>query len=157
MNDYNLLESSVDLFKKLVHDYTEFKNHSGSRYKALGYKALDCALSGWHLLDWVFNTNEKSNYQSLYDLRQAFEKICPELSVLHDIITGGKHFTVSKGRSNMVRSYSSGYVQNGYVQDGYVATELIIEFDNNQSEPYLQIIDKVVDFWFAYFHEKGLA
>ena len=63
--NYNLLNSSKELFRKLLSDFEAFK---GEPYST--YKAMDCAVTSWHLIDWVWQEYEPLD--TLESLRNRF-------------------------------------------------------------------------------------
>jgi hypothetical protein len=141
-----LLKSSEDLFLKLIEDHKAFQNDPLSTYKV-----VDCAMSAWHLTDWVYKERESVNYPDLGSMRTAFSLQCNDLNVMHDLITGGKHLTVSRPKSD---------VSGTHLHEGVFSMEFSLEFDvsilyvdfkDGSSEPIIKILERVVSFWSSYF------
>lgn len=150
MSNYNLLNSSADLFQKLLSDFDIFKVEFAS-----AYKALDCALSAWHLTDWVFIEYEQATHGSIGIMRDAFIANCPSLKVMHDIATGAKHLTVSRPKSDMAQNHIS---FEDWYPPVYTATYgndwLLIDFKDGRIETMYGLLVEVVDFWKFYFEAK---
>lgn len=151
MNNYNLLKSSKDLFDKLLSDFDLFKGDVSAIYKA-----LDCALSAWHLTDWVYNEYERNNYPGGIGLmRQAFQAQCGALGTMHDIITNTKHFTVSKPQSDMTQGFNSFEDRIAPTITPMIGSDwLMIEFSSGETKTMYQLINEAVEFWTLYFEEK---
>jgi hypothetical protein len=74
---------------------------------------------------------------------------------MHDIVTGAKHFTVSRPKSDM--SGSSLDWQDVYAdtyRDSYGVEMLMVEFASGDSHAMLALLGEVLTFWVAYFSIK---
>lgn len=142
-----LITSASNLFEKLSQDYSEFKQN---KYSA--FKALDVALAGWHLTDWVYNEYERSKYSGdIGKMREEFYKTCPELRTMHDLATGYKHMTISHPKDKHLTDSNAQWLdlvgRNGD-PDGLKITREGVDVELDV------LFEKVVDFWLYYFQEK---
>lgn len=84
------IKTSKDFLVKLQEDYSEFCfDKTSSRI------ALNCALTAWHLTEWIYNEYNsllKTQYPSLNNFQQDIKKLCPSLQIMHDIANGTKHY-----------------------------------------------------------------
>lgn len=160
MPTHTLLNSSEDLFQKLLSDFDEF-----SRNLAFTYKAMDCALSAWHLTDWVYNEWKRSTYghhgdsKGLGDMRDNFYLSCPTLKVMHDITNGSKHLELKPGRekSNMAQSHTSFEDRVApTISETFGDDWLLIDFQDGTEETMYVLVSEAVEFWRSYFGAKNL-
>src|SRR5688572_7858128 len=88
------IKTSEDFFKKLQEDYSEFCiEKTSSRF------ALNCAMTAWHLTEWIyneFNSQLSSCFPKLTDFQTDIKKQCPSLQIMHDIANGTKHYLLTK-------------------------------------------------------------
>jgi len=88
------IKTTRDFYNKLNEDYEEyFKDRLSSR------KALNFALTAWHLSDWTyneFNNKFKAAYKDLGSFQSNLKELCPSLQFMHDLTNGTKHYTLKR-------------------------------------------------------------
>lgn len=58
--------------------------------------AMECAVSAWTVIDWVFKCDgERLNFTNLRELQDYVRDECPKLGYLQDIANARKHKTVT--------------------------------------------------------------
>jgi hypothetical protein len=126
MNELSFdIKDSIDFFKKLTEDHADFlKDKTSSRI------ALNCAMTAWHLTEWVYNefiTQLSIQFTSLVEFQNEMKKNCQSLQIMHDLTNGSKHYVLKRHipiikdtalhRGSYDRSYSRAYdVSNLYIQ-----------------------------------------
>jgi len=93
------------LLLKLRYDITRLKNSKGS--PDLRYAALDCAITAWHLSDWLLASVSDQRYQELTGVKrdargfmEGFiarnEQRLPDIRTCQLIANTGKHLVLTK-------------------------------------------------------------
>ncbi|TFZ67540.1 hypothetical protein E4631_06055 [Hymenobacter sp. UV11] len=154
MASYTLLTSPEDLFRKLEADFAAFSGELDSTYKA-----MDCATSAWHLVDWTLLSYEQGTYgpNGIKAYRAYLTTQCPALDVMHDVVTGMKHLTVSKPRSDMAQSRVAfeSYYPPTYTET-YGNNWLLIDFQDGTTQTMRSLVSQTVEFWRTYLSSKVL-
>jgi hypothetical protein len=97
---------------KLLEDYQEFSgNVLSSRI------AINCAMTSWHLIEWVFYEYESINYrtdkkaykENFNVFRADIIKKCPFLQMMNDIADGSKHCTLATKRKHKTALKDGGF------------------------------------------------
>lgn len=95
------IRTAHGFFKKLKEDFEELMREPySSRY------AMNCAMTAWHLNEWVWALNLKGNYAeqkclfgSIFRNKGEFLRhvicACPELEMIQAICNGSKHLGTS--------------------------------------------------------------
>lgn len=138
------IRTSVDFFQKLKEDYSEFmKDKTSSRI------ALNCAMTAWHLIEWVFheyNTNKK-----LDNFQNEIKNKCSSMQIMKDISNGTKHYLLTKSKPEIKKtSLSKGSFDNGFNRDFDIST-LDVEYNDGTEVFFEDEIENVIDFWENYF------
>lgn len=149
MNDLSFsIQTSEDFLKKLLEDYEEFKlNPISSRI------ALNCAITSWHLTEWIFNEYKHlfAQYNNLGMYQGAIKQLCPSLQIMHDLANGTKHYVLTKHNP---------IVNESNIHQGGFSREFSREFDisylylllkNGTKLIFDDEIQSVVVFWKQYF------
>jgi hypothetical protein len=98
------ITTSRDFLAKLEADFADFERDSGS-----SRLALNCAISAYHLADWVWADWLKSDVGLCTQLgikdRNGFlawiDKCCPWFPAVHELTTGAKHFQNKRSFKSM--------------------------------------------------------
>lgn len=94
MNKYSFdIKNSKDFFRKLEEHYKEFStNEVSSRI------ALNCAMTSWHLSEWIYNEYKETNlstFSKLFDFHKHIMLECPSLQIMQDLSNGTKHTKIT--------------------------------------------------------------
>ena len=148
MNNYTFdIKTSQDFFKKLLDDYEEFcKNKTSPRI------ALNCAMTAWHLIDWLFREkNPTAAKQEIGNFRKPLIEKCPSLQIMRDLTTGAKHYTISDYTPKMKSTELKKGAFSKAFSRGFDIPSLIIELQDGTKIYFEDEIQKVIDFWTKYF------
>jgi hypothetical protein len=142
------IRTSKEFLAKLREDYDELLvNKLSSRI------ALNCAMTSWHLSDWIFHEYESPNdpsYEKLKKFQRALKSKCPSLQVMHDLANGTKHFKLTNHNAQVQTTelkrgaYSSAYSR------GYDISALMIEMNDGSTLYFQDEILKTINFWKDY-------
>jgi hypothetical protein len=143
------IRNSDDLLNKLKDDFNEFKNHQlSSRI------AINCAMSAWHLTDWVFEEyNHKLGFEGKGSFRASLT--CDSLTLMHDIANGSKHLKVSNPKSGISESrlHEGDFALEDFCRDDFNVSRLELFMNNGDTVDFFYEIEKTVDFWQEYLKE----
>jgi hypothetical protein len=84
------IKTNKDFFNKLLEDHKELLSHNIS-----SRAALNCAMTAWHLTDWIcneFNHILFNKYSKLFQCQARHNSRCPSLQIMHDLTNGSKKF-----------------------------------------------------------------
>jgi len=163
---FNII-TSRDFLWKLEADFDEFAKEPHSTRLA-----LNCALTAYHLHEWVWGDWLKTDYATWKKLgirdKDSFlawiDKACPWFSTIQELTNGTKHFRATTFSTEFAVSplyvygepateYDQGYPKP-YVADGGKG-HLLIDFGRDTGPHRWQIagalIDAVVRFWREFF------
>ena len=89
------INTTLQLYKKLLDEREDFlKNPTSSRF------AMNCALTGWHLREWIFNEYRSNriirDFKNINEFRKYLFKKCDDLKLFRDLADGSKHFLIDK-------------------------------------------------------------
>ena len=147
MNNLNFGKTSVDKFKELKEDYSEFiKDKTSTKL------ALDYAMNAWHLAEWIYKEYNLCVYFPTLKLYQDDVVLqCPALKIMHDLANGNKHYLITKYRPTVKNTtISTGAFSSDFSRDFDIST-LVIEL-NDGSEIYFEDeIEKAMIYWEDYF------
>lgn len=141
-----------EFYTVLVEDFEDScDNPSSSRH------AMHCAISAYHMVDWVWADWLKSDEQTQKELgikkddrefRRWIDACCPHFSTVQGIANGSKHFKTSPEIKASVTGYGEGSYGIGSYGKGY----LLIDWGEDMpiGERFLQasfVLEVVVRFW----------
>lgn len=118
--------------------------------------ALNLAYSLWHLLDWIrLDKRHAFVGQSIGDVHSHFVKECPELGIIHDITTFGKHAKVSRSKGKVIGTTAEFkgavlYFGSGGPRSEHPSKFTVLLSDGSELD-LLNVFMQVVNFWSTYF------
>lgn len=143
------IRNSSDFFKKLLEDYNEFKKDDTS-----SRVALNCAMTGWHLIDWVYFEFMTTKYSSLIEFQKELKCQCPGLQILQDITHSTKHHTLTRHNPSIkTTNLHKGDFGKDFSRDFDISSLEIIKKDGTKLY-FDKEMEKVIDFWNVYFEEQ---
>jgi len=121
--------------------------------------AFNLAISLWSVIDWIRNDPTRG-IQQLHkkEFENEFQRQCPALSIVHDLCTHGKHYTVSspRGDATVTTNELTGAIFCFTTPFGPVS-EQTANFDivlaSGERRPLDQIFREAMDFWYTYFSQ----
>jgi hypothetical protein len=144
VNSYNYWDEIVKL------NWVSYTQSSTAR------QAFNLASSLWHVIEWIRQDERHPSYgPQLKDVQDHFLSGCPDLAVMHDVATSGKHYTVSKPKSAMdtIGGEMDGAVLvfgPGGPMSEHTA-EFIVTMDDGSERPLREIFGRCMEYWDAYF------
>lgn len=96
------LKSPAELIEKLEREINRLRaaEKPGSEdHKRQADHAINCALTAWHISDWVFVAGLKTSSvraNSLGNFQKQLIGECSELGIWKDLANGSKHFKIDK-------------------------------------------------------------
>lgn len=145
------LTNSIDMLKKLLWDTEEYLKD-----RSAVYKGLNCAMTAWHLSEWVYHEYQTTAYKKLADYQEALKLMCPQLQIMHDISNGTKHYTLSRHvpKVKETKPHEGFYDQSFYDSDFYDVPSLKITMETNEEYYFPDVVKAVRDFWVNYFETE---
>lgn len=148
------VESSADFYAMVVADFHEFHTEPQS-----ARRAMHCAISAYHLHEWVWADWLKRNksrrdelaIQSREEFLRWIVRQSPWFEVIQSIANGSKHFS---GR-DIETSKVGGYGMGPYGIGGYGTSYLLVDLGEGIGEarfqPAAHLLEVVVRFWRDFF------
>lgn len=142
------IKNSSDFLKKLLEDYSEFnKDDTSSRV------AINCAMTAWHLIDWVYYELMTNEYSTLSEFQKELKTFCPELQIMQDITHSSKHHTLTRHNPSIkTTNLHGGSFNSDFSSDFDISSLVIIKKDGTKLY-FDEEIEKVINFWNTYFTE----
>lgn len=171
------LTSPWHLLTKLHWEISGFKR-AESRGTELGsplviaYHAMNCAITAWHMTDWIWNDGDDDGGVYLADalgLKKAdqasFEAYVRNesraINCCRDIATGSKHMKLKRGggdpsvKAEVAWSYEDATVEST-VEDsiGWHRPQLVIH-DRHGQRPAREVFEEAFDYWGQFLRSRG--
>ena len=134
----------------LVPNWIDFSKNSSAR------NAINLAASAWHIVEWIHIDSARGfSAQVLKDVQNHFIQECPALEVMHDVVTLGKHFKMSKPKAGIVQSRENMTAAVFHFGPQGIFTEHPAEFtivlsDGKEVDLHETFV-QVVRYWEGYF------
>lgn len=146
MGQYSFgIKTSIDFFHKLEDDHNEFLKDPLS-----SSKALNCAMSAWHLTDWIYVEYYAGQVHSKH-FKERIKQECFALVILQDITNGSKHCKITyyvpavKNTELYQGAFSSGFSRGFDISGHEVTTE-------NGNKLFLEdLIKDAIVYWKSFF------
>jgi hypothetical protein len=95
------LRDSRDMLEKLQWELSNLFNRQRHDIKACQYHAFNCAVTAWHVTDWLWQDISaalKSDLQvnQCKEFQDYVRSACPALNLCHEIANGSKHCLVER-------------------------------------------------------------
>lgn len=149
------IESSAEFYAMVVADFDDFHNDPQS-----SRRAMHCAISSYHLHDWLWVDWLKRNkplrselgIKSKDDFVRWIIRRCVWFEVIQAIANGSKHFQSDHG---LKTSKVGGYGMGPYGGGGYGTAYLLVDLGEGVGEwrlkPAAHLLEVVVRFWRDFF------
>jgi hypothetical protein len=143
------IKTSKNFYEKLLIDHDEF-----SKDKTSSRNALNCAMTAWHLTEWVYNEFNQilnSQFSSLSLFQQDLKHKCPALQIMHDLANGTKHYHLTKHRPIVSKTnLHAGSFDSSFDRSFDIST-LEIELKDGSKIYFEDEIETAIIFWKHYF------
>jgi hypothetical protein len=153
MNELSFdIKQSKDFFHKLVQDFAEY-----SIDKTSSRVALNLAMTGWHLTEWIYNEFNpilRPRFQTLGIFQNNIKQQCQSLQIMHDLANGTKHYLLTRHTTVIKESnLHRGAFSNAFSRAFDIST-LRISLKDGTVLYFEDEITKVIDFWREYFNRE---
>lgn len=144
------INSSMAFYGKMLEDYDDFVEQSGSPRHA-----INCMLSAYHIAEWIWGDWLQTDYAAWKALgirnKESFlgwvDKAQPWFRITQAVANGSKHFA-----SKLANTKSSPtYVEDDYVEDDYQERMLEVEVEDGVWVEAVIVVENVVMFWTDFF------
>jgi hypothetical protein len=144
------IKTSEAFFKKLQEDYKEFCiDKTSSRV------ALNCAMTAWHLTEWIFKEYYSqliSAYSTLLAFQIDIKRQCPSLQIMHDLTNGTKHYILTSHKPIIKdTTLHEGAFSSGFSRAFDIST-LDIELNDGTKIYFEDEIEASIKFWIHYLN-----
>jgi hypothetical protein len=170
------IESARDFYSLVVADFEDFMREPQS-----ARRAIHCALSAYHLHDWVWGERlaDYPQFRAMLgcgDSKGAFVAWCCRktwlFAIVQEIATGSKHFRASNGleavrvgaQPFMFDTLGAGWDEGAWdgskpapAGQGYLLIDLGPEADVHRYQPAAHVLEAVVRFWRNFFRRYDAA
>lgn len=162
VNKTFFLVEPIDMFHKLVWEYTQLKVVANRPRHEQAYMSLNAAITAWHMCEWLAARLEPHHYQKLQDATgnrslnscralQEFAKKDTSIAVCEQIANSAKHRAIT--RRGVPATTSERMLENDV---GAVFWIPMVE-DGSSSYPFYMAIDFAIRFWRRLFVQSGMA
>ncbi|SDQ23324.1 hypothetical protein [Flagellimonas zhangzhouensis] len=137
------INSSKDFLNKLIEDFKDYlKSDNSSRM------ALNCAMTSWHLSEWVFHEYELGGqFSKIKDFQKHLKELCPSLQIMHDISNGSKHYKLNTHKPKVKETERKTGTFDKTFDFSFDRTMLKIVMPNNQIAVFDEELEKTIAFW----------
>ena len=146
--------NSRGFYNKLLEEYQDFdKYYPSARF------AMNCAVTSWHMTDWVFEQCYKTDSRFQFDKRAVqqnglarFQEFmiskCDELKYMRDISNGAKHCILEKAKVvNGIVMYEGDFSFIDYNRKDYAVDEFVIQLKDGSIVYFEEGLEKIINFW----------
>lgn len=146
------IKTSGVFFIKLLEDYGEFKSdYTSSR------KALNCAMTAWHLSDWVYheyNYKEKEEFTHFPSFQKYLKELCPSLQIMHDLTNGTKHYHLARHKPSVedTELHHGGFSSD--FSNDFDVSGLEISMKDGSRLFFEDEMETVIEFWKKYLRDN---
>lgn len=140
------IKTAMDFYKTFLENYQEYFNDLTS-----SRKAINCALTAWHLSEWVYHEDKKLKCVNAKIFQDRIIELEDAFKILKDIVNGTKHCEHS---AKITTEVHKGAFSNGFSRD-FDISRLVVKREDGTYIYFDNVVDKIAGFWKGYF-EKTL-
>lgn len=125
--------------------------------------AMDCAIAGWSLVDWVFDEHIQCDDWSrtrrskeLRSFKQYLLGVCASLDLLQDVANARKHRRVQSYDPTVLEARLRGGAFSSAFSRGFDISQLVIVTAGSEFD-FEDTVVATLKFWDGYFEQHGLA
>jgi hypothetical protein len=162
------LHWEVEGLRRVLNENSNFDSHLTT-----AYHGFNCAVTAWHMVDWVWESLTPGQQQELAaemgmpsangsKFRHEMRLACRAINCCRDIATGSKHKVVSKGADPEVRAALEWDVLHATCEStveepmARYRARLVIH-DEYGARPALEVFEEAFDFWHRLLEHLGWA
>lgn len=151
-------EDAIFLLNKLGWEIRAIHEHPHDGITERIYRSINCALTAWHLTDWLWMLSSEEQRKSLceitevqkYDTKEfhvAIQKWCPAIALCRQIATAAKHLDIDYDREDvwlegMFDDEETEHATTLYITDGsskQLDVDVYIEAFNAWTALYIRV------------------
>ena len=145
------LQNSGDCLREFQRKVADFKSDSLNTGKA-----RDCAISAWHICDWVHKEHGlRLRYNKLSALHRDVKTSCPELGYLQDVANGRKHKLLAYHPS-VRKAYEHRGAFSGGFSRGFDISRLVLELAGGAEVDFEDVLEAALSFWVGFFKKHSV-
>ncbi|NPD47111.1 hypothetical protein [Lentimicrobium sp. S6] len=134
------IKSVPDLFNTFYDDLKEYQaDDLNSR------KALHCAFTAWHILEWIYHENKKKTLNSYKNEREYQNHIInkiPKFKLIKILVNGTKHHTLNYKTDLKDTNLIQGDFSNDYSND-YDISRLQLDMKDGTTYDFQELITDI--------------
>lgn len=143
------IKSSKDFLNKLIADFDGYLE-SGNSSRI----ALNCAMTSWHLTEWIYHEFDfKNQYSNEYKFQQHIKGLCSSLQIMHDLSNGTKHFKLKTHKPEVKETERKVGAFDNTFDFSFERTMLKIVMPKNKILVFDNELKKTIDFWTDYLNK----
>jgi len=125
--------------------------------------AMECAIAGWSIVDWVFDQHvqdsrwtNKERRKAFFELQKTVKTECASLDLLQDIANARKHRTIEHyPRTVLIARKHGGAFDNSFSRD-FDISRLVLE-TRDQEFDFEDTVVSALEYWDRYFAQNGIG
>lgn len=146
------IRTAADFFKKLKEDFADYSTDITS-----ARHALNCAMTAWHLTEWVYHEfNLDKTFKKVSDFQEDVKKQCSSLVIMHDISNGSKHYKLTRHQPQISDTEKHLGTFDDTFDFSFDTSRLEISMEDGQTLIFYTEIEKVIDFWDDYLKRLSM-
>ncbi|WP_373493608.1 hypothetical protein [Aquiflexum sp.] len=143
------IQTHKDFYKKLIEEYKDFLNQPLSSRHAINF-----SMTAYHLIEWIYHDDNETKPKTLNDFRQEIKDKCPEMQIVHDIATGGKHYKLWKHNPKTENTKLKGGTFSRGFSKAFNISLLKVEMKDGQIMDFEDVAKTIMTFWDSYYKEE---
>lgn len=119
--------------------------------------AMECAVAGWSVLDWIFNCDgQRLGYTRLKDLQDDIKRQCQSISLLRDIANARKHKKIDR-YTPLVKSAEKhdGAFSRAFCRD-FDIPRLVVHTDSGKFD-FWTTLQSALAYYEGYFKQNNIS
>lgn len=146
------IENSIAFYGKMLEDYDDFYEQSGSPRHA-----INCILSAYHMAEWIWGDWLQTDYDTWAALgikdKASFlswvDRSEPYFSIVQDIANGSKHFAPKLAKTTPPSVFTQ-FDTEGKRHERYV---LDVKVNETWWLEAIDVVQQIVGFWTKFFKD----
>src|SRR5690348_858795 len=105
-------DDAITWLSKLTWEIAQIFEHPKDNVSVRIYRSMNCAITAWHMVDWIYMLSDKSQRKELSRITEAhkfkdgkfdlaIQAWCPAIGLCRQIATAAKHLNVLYDRADV--------------------------------------------------------
>lgn len=118
--------------------------------------AMDCAIAGWSVVDWIFKCDgQRLGYKKLVNLQNDIKANCQSLDYLQDIANARKHKEINRYIPVVKSTGKHGGAFGPGFSRGFDTTRLVFHTDDGEVN-FWSTLQYALDYYEEYFEQNEI-